>query len=152
MPLLPPPSPRPAVPPTSRVTAELAMHLIDKVYKSLEAAPVTEEDGVAAVSALPAPMIHNNWETQGERCFIGPMFLSSILAKGGFEWINEAPDSARPKWGFVATAPGSKLKMMVGQGGVGHWACVIVSCSHPLVPAVVIPYSGQGDGGKRVCG
>ena len=30
--------------------------------------------------------------------------------KSGFEWVNEAK-TERPKWGFVATKPGSFLKI-----------------------------------------
>ena len=113
----------PGLPPP-RVSAELAIHLIDKVFNSLEQQPVSEEDRLVAGDSIPTPMIPGNWEPQSERCFIGPNFRSSVQDEGGFEWVNDALDPARPKWGYVATTPGSKLKMKVGGMGVGGWGQV----------------------------
>ena len=41
-----------------------------------------------------------------------PAMVAQVKNKTGFEWINESK-TERPKWGFVATKPGSVIKISI---------------------------------------
>uniref|UniRef100_A0A7S0S1A6 SGNH hydrolase-type esterase domain-containing protein n=1 Tax=Chlamydomonas leiostraca TaxID=1034604 RepID=A0A7S0S1A6_9CHLO len=96
----------------ARVSAELVMHLMQRTMDDLTANKLSPEDGEVVAAPIPPPMIPNNRESVSDKCFIGNIFVGVVTNKDGFEWVNESK-SMRPKFGFVATKPGSVLDMMV---------------------------------------
>eukprot|EP00195_Chlamydomonas_chlamydogama_P016102 CAMPEP_0202891718 /NCGR_PEP_ID=MMETSP1392-20130828/1712_1 /ASSEMBLY_ACC=CAM_ASM_000868 /TAXON_ID=225041 /ORGANISM="Chlamydomonas chlamydogama, Strain SAG 11-48b" /LENGTH=508 /DNA_ID=CAMNT_0049575555 /DNA_START=27 /DNA_END=1553 /DNA_ORIENTATION=+ len=96
----------------ARVTAELAMHLVDKVVAGLTVKPLSPEEEAVPPLKLPQPMIPNNFESVSDKCFISQHFTDTVVGKDGWEWINESK-TERPKWGFVSKVPGSVLKIKI---------------------------------------
>jgi hypothetical protein len=93
--------------------AELTYAVFQRTYQDLLVRPVTTEEKQEAAVALPPPMHVDNYETIDDRCLIGHRFTERVVKRDGFEWINEAPESKRPKWGYVATQPGAQLQVKV---------------------------------------
>jgi hypothetical protein len=117
-----------------RAFAELLYHLYNETLISLERQAVGPED-LKRAAAVRKPMVADNYEAHDERCLIGPKFTDAVVSKEGFEYINEAPQSPRPKWGYVATKPGSKLSLkvstMASSGGKGVKSLpVLVELAH----------------------
>jgi hypothetical protein len=66
-------------------------------------------------------MLPNNSEASANHCLLSRKLQSVVTAAKGFQWVNEAkPDSVRPRWGYVATKPGSRLELTLNtQAGAG---------------------------------
>ena len=41
----------------------------------------------------------NNWPNQNNSCLVGSHFTDHIVAKDGFEWVNDG-SAENPKWGW----------------------------------------------------
>jgi hypothetical protein len=121
--------------------SELAYGLFEHTYNDLMISPITPADTARATLPLPPPMHRGNFQSVDDRCLIGPRFQKCVAELKGFEWINDAPKNPRPKWGYVATRPGSrmaiKVNSMAASGNrtsqVGGGAAAAVG-----LPAVVI--------------
>ena len=61
--------------------------------------------------------------------------------KSGYEWVNEAK-TERPKWGFVATKPGSALKIAVDTTATAQVSQWVLGC---ILLARVLGESDLGD-------
>lgn len=70
---------------------------------------------------VPPPMLPNNSEASANHCLLSSKLQGVVTAAQGFQWVNEAqPDAVRPKWGYVASKPGSRLELTLStQAGAG---------------------------------
>ena len=73
---------------------------------TLRAASAAGKPGTVAAHAVPLPpsfparaCLQNNWPNRNNTCFVGPQFSDHIVARDGFEWVNEGT-AAKPKWGW----------------------------------------------------
>ncbi|KAJ9512320.1 hypothetical protein QJQ45_012903 [Haematococcus lacustris] len=116
-----------------RVIAELVYHLILHTAADISSRPVDGDDTAVAAASLAPPMVPDNHESASDKCFIGMQFTGRVTAKQGFEWINESK-TPRPKFGMVATEPGSRLEISVDTTAGGPTAkagaMVVVELAH----------------------
>lgn len=69
-----------------RVMAELGIHLLIKAMVSVKRRRLAEYERAAVVAPLPQPMIPNNYESKGDKCFIGNHFTDVVVEKVGWWW------------------------------------------------------------------
>ncbi|KAG2488213.1 hypothetical protein HYH03_013207 [Edaphochlamys debaryana] len=98
-----------------RVMGELVAQLVLDAWEQVAAGPValTAEVAESVNAPLIQPMLPNNFEAVTPHCLIGNALVGAVIHKAGFEWINEGKEPHLPKWGFVATEPGSELRVMI---------------------------------------
>jgi hypothetical protein len=108
--------------------SEMVYSLFEHTYNDLLLNPTSPSDTARAALPLPPPMHKGNYQSVDDKCLIGPRFTKVVVDKAGFEWINETPKSPRPKWGYVATKPGSRLAIQVNSMAASGNRTSAVSC------------------------
>ena len=161
----------PALLPCHQCTAMHCRHMADMIItllrhtlEDLALRPFSQDDEERARAPLPHPMYDDNYPPTHNMCMMGGEFQAAVVqgASTGFEWVNEG-STEKPKWGWVATTPGSALQFELDTrmgGGAptadqvsGGQACLLerdgramVSRArrpHPLTPSPVLPPRGQ---------
>ncbi|KAJ9511906.1 hypothetical protein QJQ45_004509 [Haematococcus lacustris] len=149
------------------VIAELVYHLILHTAADISSRPVDGDDTAVAAASLAPPMVPDNHESASDKCFIGMQFTGRVTAKQGFEWINESK-TPRPKFGMVATEPGSRLEISVDTTAGGPTAkagaMVVVELAHlkqvprrvqidaPRLPMLLLAETSSGKNKVKLAG
>ena len=60
-------------------------------------------------------MLTKNYESKSDKCFIGPIFVQTVVEHADWVYRDEGKDALRTKYGFISTKPGSVLKLKVGR-------------------------------------
>jgi len=94
-----------------RAIADLAVNLLQTTAMGLVIDPLGPVDRELLAEPLPPPAHPGNWEARNLMCVYGEAFAENVdlPASKGFELVNEGGNARKPKWGFVATRPGSEL-------------------------------------------
>ncbi|GIL89358.1 hypothetical protein Vretifemale_17181 [Volvox reticuliferus] len=107
-----------------KTLADLAVHLIQETALGLVRYPISEREVLQRDEPLPPPMYEGNFPPPTPSCLKGPNLRDLMVSAEGWTWANEG-STTRPRWGFVATAPGSDLLLRLdtrnphaGEGGV----------------------------------
>ncbi|KAG2434505.1 hypothetical protein HYH02_012172 [Chlamydomonas schloesseri] len=95
-----------------KVMADLMVHLVQRTAVGLLLEPFGAPDAEAITEPLPEPMYDGNTAPNATMCLVGDAFRSHLVSAQGFDWVNEG-STAKPKPGYVATQPGSKLRLRV---------------------------------------
>lgn len=112
-----------------RVMAELVITLLQRGIADILHTPVTKSEELDVHNPLLPPMIGGNYASVSDKCFVGDAFRTeAVIGKPqNWDWVNEST-ARRPKWGYVATQPGSMLKLSVNStassGGAKHQVLV----------------------------
>ncbi|GIL51802.1 hypothetical protein Vafri_7716 [Volvox africanus] len=91
-----------------KTLADLAVHLLQETALGLVHYPVSEGEALQRDEPLPPPMYEGNFPPPTPSCLRGPNLLDLMVSAEGWTWANEG-SKTRPRWGFVATTPGSNL-------------------------------------------
>ncbi len=55
-------------------------------------------------------MLPGNFESLRDTCMLNAKLKTLVTEATGFDWVNDAdPEAPRPKYGYAATVPGSRL-------------------------------------------
>ncbi|EFJ52634.1 hypothetical protein VOLCADRAFT_85814 [Volvox carteri f. nagariensis] len=95
-----------------KIMADLAVHLIQRVTLGLLMEPYSSADAEAANEQLPEPMYLGNTAPSSPMCLVGAAFRRLVVSSSGFTYVNEGT-AVKPKPGYVATEPGSRLQLAV---------------------------------------
>ncbi|GLC64570.1 hypothetical protein PLESTF_000180000 [Pleodorina starrii] len=95
-----------------KIMADLAVHLIQQVALGLLMEPYGKEDEEAVSEPLPGPMYKGNMPPNSVMCSVAESFKQLVVLSEGFEYVNEG-SAVKPKPGYVATTPGSRLQLRV---------------------------------------
>ena len=96
-------------------------------------------------------IMQNNWPLNENTCIMGTEFLETIVEDSdGFAWVNEAPASDTPKYGMIATKPGSWLVMKVNSAVVRLSACYMTFWSMEVMHDHARPAYSCDAGNRRV--
>ncbi|GIL63834.1 hypothetical protein Vafri_17825 [Volvox africanus] len=95
-----------------KIMADLAVHLIQQVALGLLLEPYGREEEEVVWEALPAPMYDGNSAPNSVMCSVAASFRQLVVLSEGFDYINEGT-AIKPKPGYVATQPGSRLQLRV---------------------------------------
>ncbi|KAG2493907.1 hypothetical protein HYH03_007843 [Edaphochlamys debaryana] len=103
-----------------KIMADLAVHLIQKTAIGLLMEPYGPADAAVANEDLPPPMYTGNLPPEKPMCVIADSFKPFVNLTEGFEYIVEGT-AIKPKPGFIATKPGSRLQIKVDtdRSGIG---------------------------------
>lgn len=103
-----------------RLLADLVIALFHRISRKLAVVPWqggAEDAAAAGESPLPPPIFPGNFEKKNEVCIVGENLLKAVVAKKGFEWINDQVDPAKPaKLGWTAYEPGAEISLVVNSG------------------------------------
>lgn len=94
--------------------AELAVTLLQRGVADILHSPLSHHEAAYLREPLPPPLVAGNYESLADKCFVGTSFKDKAVIgrPAAWEWVNES-HGPRPKWGYVATKPGSLLTFMV---------------------------------------
>ncbi|KXZ51888.1 hypothetical protein GPECTOR_11g322 [Gonium pectorale] len=95
-----------------KVMADLAVHLLQRTALGLLMEPFGQQDAEAAAEPLPPPMYPGNEPPGSPMCRAGEGVRSMVTLAEGFDFISEG-SPAKPKPGYVAHEPGSRLQLAV---------------------------------------
>ncbi|GIL78985.1 hypothetical protein Vretifemale_8390, partial [Volvox reticuliferus] len=95
-----------------KIMADLAVNLIQQVALGLMLEPYGHEDEDVVWEELPDPMYEGNSAPNSVMCSVAESFQQLVILSEGFEYINEGT-AIKPKPGYVATQPGSRLQLRV---------------------------------------
>ncbi|GFR42716.1 hypothetical protein Agub_g3640 [Astrephomene gubernaculifera] len=103
-----------------KVMADLAVHLLQRTALGLLVEPYGPADVEAVQEPLPEPMYQFNTAPSSPMCLVGETFRSLVVESDGWEYLNEGT-AVKPKPGFVAKRPGSRLRLRLDtdRSGVG---------------------------------
>lgn len=105
-----------------KIMADLVVYMMQQVALGLLLHPLSKADAAVLAEPLPEPMYPGNVPPSSTMCVAGEPFRSLVVAAEGFTWVNEGTP-LKPKPGFVATSPGSTLRIRVdtdrGGGAAG---------------------------------
>ncbi|KAG2485763.1 hypothetical protein HYH03_015477 [Edaphochlamys debaryana] len=93
----------------NHVMADLAMFLLQETALDLVLNPWGPEDEERLTESLPAPMYRDNEAPSSVTCAKDELFRRLVTSANGFEYVNDSPNPAKPKWGFAANVTGSTL-------------------------------------------
>ncbi|GLC58710.1 hypothetical protein PLESTB_001392400 [Pleodorina starrii] len=99
--------------PGHKAMSDLAVHLIQEVAIGLITTPVSQEEREWRNLQIPEPMYKGNFEPNVTSCLTELTFAGMAVANQGWQWIDEGTVK-KPKWGYVATTPGSTLVLRLG--------------------------------------
>ncbi|GIL55253.1 hypothetical protein Vafri_10837 [Volvox africanus] len=92
--------------------ADLAVYLIQQTAVGMLLRPFGAEDEEAFLEALPEPMYPDNKAPDAPMCIMYDAFKPMVIEARGWEYLDEGIPG-KPKVGFIATTPGSRLVMRI---------------------------------------
>ncbi|GIL69216.1 hypothetical protein Vretimale_12658 [Volvox reticuliferus] len=95
-----------------KALADLAVHLTQETVLGLLSYPPSRDEAEKVEGPLPPPMYSGNLPPSSSVCVVGFNFTSLVVTAEGWEWTNEGTPE-KPKWGYVATEPGSQLVLQL---------------------------------------
>ncbi|GIL55251.1 hypothetical protein Vafri_10837 [Volvox africanus] len=95
-----------------RIMADLAVYLIQQTAVGMLLRPFGAEDEEAFLEALPEPMYPDNKAPDAPMCIMYDAFKPMVIEARGWEYLDEGIPG-KPKVGFIATTPGSRLVMRI---------------------------------------
>ncbi|KAG2431193.1 hypothetical protein HXX76_009721 [Chlamydomonas incerta] len=95
-----------------RCVADLPIYLLQQVALGLLLRPFSPEDEEVLREGLPPPMYEGNDPPDAPMCVLYDNFKALALSATGFEYRDEGKPG-KPKPGFIATTPGSRLLVRV---------------------------------------
>ncbi|PNW79166.1 hypothetical protein CHLRE_09g402923v5 [Chlamydomonas reinhardtii] len=95
-----------------KIMSDLAVHLLQRTAHDLLQLPYGAEDEHVAGEPLPPPMYPGNVPPDAPMCRVGDLFRAMVKTADGFTYVNEGT-AEKPKPGYVATKPGSVLRIAI---------------------------------------
>jgi hypothetical protein len=95
--------------------ADIAVHMVQRTALELLATrPWTRADELELAAGLPQPMYPGNQGQASKLCVHNEDLKPLVQKAVGWEFVGEGNDPTKPKYGYVATVPGSDLVLEVG--------------------------------------
>ncbi|EFJ45735.1 hypothetical protein VOLCADRAFT_105823 [Volvox carteri f. nagariensis] len=125
-----------------KALADIVVHLIQETALGLLSYPPSREEAAKLERPLLPPMYTGNLPPSTSVCLVGHTFTSLVTYAQGWSWVNEGTEE-KPKWGYVATEPGSRLVVRLPDTlppGGRHAAAAAV----PVLLHYLQSYAGMG--------